>query len=120
MRAIPAISMVATHTEQGSHEVYKSAPDRSVVLRLRQASRTASTSPCEVGSKFFADWFSPSPTILPSFTTTAPYGRTPGVSSACADSSIARRMNFSSYIRASNAVQAGLEACHADGANAKG
>jgi hypothetical protein len=28
----------------------------------------ASTSPCEVGSKFFADWISPSPTIFPSYT----------------------------------------------------
>ncbi|MCY1552949.1 hypothetical protein D9M68_893840 [compost metagenome] len=78
--------------------MYRSHPARSTLRSRLQASRIASTSPCEVGSKFATEWLSPSPTTWPSFTTTAPKGSVPGASRALAESARARFMKVSWYI----------------------
>src|SRR5580704_17219350 len=59
---------------QGSQLVYSAQPASEKVPRDLAAARMALTSPCAVGSFVVVTALAPSPTILPSRTTTAPNG----------------------------------------------
>src|SRR5580704_787272 len=78
---------------QGSQLVYSAQPASEKVPRDLAAARMALTSPCAVGSFVVVTELAPSPTILPSRTTTAANGPPAAVRTLRVASAIARRRN---------------------------